>query len=1552
MARLSCNLSRLAWLPLVLLGCTFDPKLPSDALILCGPNGECPRDWVCPTGGTYCRPAGQVDQPTLTLVSVDPPIGRDQAVMTFVVRSTEALARPPTLLLEAGAFSTTLSTPVESGDGYVDTTWRLPITAQINDGTVSISGTVTTVQGDTFHGLPVGQFSVDRQAPAVVKESSSVAPRYAQPQTRVFIRVKLTEPVKPTVRLIADETLGDGTSIRRLAPLAPLSLEGDVASFEFMVPADAVTGTWQFELLEVVDLAGNPAVDRQLLGSVVVNALNVDATKPVIQALGLAGQTFSAVASHNQFSVPIRVTDNDSMVEVLLCFAERACQSVVNGTDVPITVASTDLEGGRVVEVRATDRAGNFSFIRETVTLDFTPPRLVGSSDFLTPPTGCPLVQVTTLGALGTHTVDFSINEPALGQPQVSLGALPYSQAMQSGGRDFRYTLQPGLQAQSTSGPVTVQLSDLVGNVATLSLVSLLTVDTVPPEPLGADEQAKLLYQRVPWGAVRTQGLPRFSLVGSAGALQPTDAVVVFETADLSSQKLGQAVAQADGSLPRIDFTLVDRPRIWAQRFDSACNAASLQPQAIENVEWLGSGATGVGSQPNPHRLIERDDERTFSLSEDVWGRPPFLAGAAQQTPVRVSTGRWALAENGASPAALKPRTFMAFAWDTLHNRMLIFGGDGPAQPELAETWLFEGNQWRQVTTPPALIARTGAQMVFDPDNDRFILRGGFYNGASAIADCWQFREGQWSAIQVPSSMTSGYTSMMAYDPDHHRVVSFGGQYTNLALDETWQLVGDTWSPVASTLTPGRRAAGQLTWHAARHSLVVFGSYLAPGNPNDTWELVDQQWVRISAGGPTQPPARSSQSTIYDPVRRRLVMFGGGATLNDTWALGATDTGWVPVPSTLSPLPRYQAGMVVNPDDGSVFLIGGVNSGLATNTLLLSDAWVLRGDQWSPVDSSQVVQRSGHATVWDPANRRAIVFGGRSTVDPVNWKADTWQFDGAQLTPVFGLQAPAPRADARLVFDEREGRALLFGGTADAGPLRDLWELRDGRWAPLATPPAGYRARVAPPVAMAGDGRMLVGNGFTPDGGIANDHWLWSQNSWSLVPNPSSLPGRAGAMLVYDNVSDRFLSFGGRTVDGGAADGGSYLSETWAFTNSWQQIISNYVPNPRARALVSVNTVTGQPTLCGGTWPLAFINPADGGVTIVETTSPDCAALVNDQWQQVSVANQFLINGTATLTFDPANNRSVHFGGVGLPFSNKAAFLDATTWRWDAGFSPTVAPLGRSAHETWYDSRGRRLVTLGGQLAFQAPPIVDSWALSGTEWAPVLASGLMSGRINHATVYDSLRGRSLVFGGLDGTGRLLSDTWALSGTRARGRSVVVRYDVSSVLPRGATLTSVTPSFMASGRSAAITNPLPSGASLLPDGGALWADGGTVTQADAGTFFVRAQLTGGAQLETWNVTTGATVVLATVQSSSRDLFDGQRRGPDGGLVADGTELLTATLVNSPDAGVGADLLPAIQAGAVMQFGVTTRGGSALTVTPPIISELAVDSAELSIRYRVP
>ena len=92
------------------------------------------------------------------------------------------------------------------------------------------------------------------------------------------------------------------------------------------------------------------------------------------------------------------------------------------------------------------------------------------------------------------------------------------------------------------------------------------------------------------------------------------------------------------------------------------------------------------------------------------------------------------------------------------------------------------------------------------------------------------------------------------------------------------------------------------------------------------------------------------------------------------------------------------------------------------------------------------------------------------------------------------------------------------------------------------------------------------------------------------------------------------------------------------------------------------------------------------------------------------------------------------------------------------------SPAGRYTHGLAYDTQ-RHLTVLFGGDSTGSSRLNDTWEFNGTTWTQVIPAQSPPGRVNidQALVYDTVRTRTILFGGL-GVSGYLSDTWEYDGT--------------------------------------------------------------------------------------------------------------------------------------------------------------------------------------------
>jgi hypothetical protein len=136
----------------------------------------------------------------------------------------------------------------------------------------------------------------------------------------------------------------------------------------------------------------------------------------------------------------------------------------------------------------------------------------------------------------------------------------------------------------------------------------------------------------------------------------------------------------------------------------------------------------------------------------------------------------------------------------------------------------------------------------------------------------------------------------------------------------------------------------------------------------------------------------------------------------------------------------------------------------------------------------------------------------------------------------------------------------------------------------------------------------------------------------------------------------------------------------------------------------------------------------------------------------------------AALTFDPAANVSVLFGGKSAATHPAAAKPTADTWIWNGAAWHqavlTTSPPGREGAAMAADASIGGLVLFGGSGT--SGDLSDAWQWNGTSWAPAHTTGSLPPRVGAATAFDAATGRVLVFGGVGPGGAALDDTVMLS----------------------------------------------------------------------------------------------------------------------------------------------------------------------------------------------
>jgi hypothetical protein len=133
--------------------------------------------------------------------------------------------------------------------------------------------------------------------------------------------------------------------------------------------------------------------------------------------------------------------------------------------------------------------------------------------------------------------------------------------------------------------------------------------------------------------------------------------------------------------------------------------------------------------------------------------------------------------------------------------------------------------------------------------------------------------------------------------------------------------------------------------------------------------------------------------------------------------------------------------------------------------------------------------------------------------------------------------------------------------------------------------------------------------------------------------------------------------------------------------------------------------------------------------------------------------------------YDAMLGKTVLFGGcddIGCDSNG----VQADTWEydgtnWNKKTLTKASPPARYFASMVYDSARGRIVLFGGVTAAGAV-LDDTWEYDGTNWTPIAPMKKPHAREQAAMVYDSARGRTVLFGGLY-SATPINDTWEYDG---------------------------------------------------------------------------------------------------------------------------------------------------------------------------------------------
>jgi hypothetical protein len=238
---------------------------------------------------------------------------------------------------------------------------------------------------------------------------------------------------------------------------------------------------------------------------------------------------------------------------------------------------------------------------------------------------------------------------------------------------------------------------------------------------------------------------------------------------------------------------------------------------------------------------------------------------------------------------------------------------------------------------------------------------------------------------------------------------------------------------VSSSPQPSPRFDGAVAYDPVSRQVFLFGGEdTAPRNDLWAYSLAQRRWSEIQVSG-SLPPARFGHTLVFDPVRRRLVVFGGqaGGFFSDVWAFDIASGSWRQLSADdAGPSRRYgHSAISETARDRMVISHGFTNAGRFDDTW----AFDFAANSWRDISPSgtRPLRRCLHHAAYDAEHGQMYLYGGCSSGFGPCPQGDLWSFDLAlnRWTERTPQSSPPPREHYGMAFDDVRGKLLVFGET-------------------------------------------------------------------------------------------------------------------------------------------------------------------------------------------------------------------------------------------------------------------------------------------------------------------------------------------------------------------------------------------------------------------------------------------------------------------------------------------------------------------------------------------
>lgn len=270
------------------------------------------------------------------------------------------------------------------------------------------------------------------------------------------------------------------------------------------------------------------------------------------------------------------------------------------------------------------------------------------------------------------------------------------------------------------------------------------------------------------------------------------------------------------------------------------CVGDASQETPLTIWGWDGTRWERMAEGGPPGRILGAatyDEQRNVLV---LYGGRPVELGKCSQETWEWDGQEWA--QRNVSPPTACDHVKMVY--DAANDESILFSGLDPSESLVNETWSWDGEEWK-------LLGKEGPEsrghfgFVYDPAHEQTLLYGGYTSAPTE--EFWVWKEGQWQLVDVPGPGTLSHLGM-AYDTDANALYIFGGATSRSTFssftDQTWVLTGGRWRELSPASAPAKRGSPAMGYDPLRKRIVLYGGFVGRSqNLADTWEWDGQEWV-------------------------------------------------------------------------------------------------------------------------------------------------------------------------------------------------------------------------------------------------------------------------------------------------------------------------------------------------------------------------------------------------------------------------------------------------------------------------------------------------------------------------------------------------------------------------------------------------------------------------------------------------------------------------------------------------------------------------------------